>query len=775
MRLILVLALTVIGCGPPKSGGTDDLGDRTIDDSHISTACTSKLDCDDLDPCTDDTCQQDKTCKHKMVDCTTEDDDCNVGMCDSVTKACEKVPSNEGGACLQGTLPGGCESGVCVPVPQCTVSFSSHGCSSFNLTRTATTSGLSNVSAYACAPAETGPELAYPFRLTTERRVTLTLTNLTADLDLIVLAGTFCTGNAACVAQSLNLGTSNESVTFTAMANTDYVIVIDGKAGAKGTFTLTSKCGDCAGAPTLACNMTVSGDTSTSTNKNFNGYICGGMEAGPENVYQFLQTIETNVTMKLKGLTQDLDLIVMGDSSGLCDPTWCRYQSITTGTVDENVSFPATASTKYWVAVDGNGATGGPYQLEVNCPASCKNTSNTLSCSAPSDIRRNDDPTRSRDMVDVYSCVNDLTGPEVAYYTYASTAGTYTVELTGTTADLDLIVLEGTFSVCDPTTACLGTGGRTVGSGNETVTFTATAGRYYWIVVDGRNGAVSNYTLKMRATSCPGPSCYQSANKLSCTYLEDQRRSDDMVRSKNAIDAWACDSGTTGSEIVYQFKPTVAGMYTVTLDGLSADLDLIVVSSTSSASCDSSVSCEGSSTMAGTANESVTFSADPARYYYLAVDGKAGAVSPYHIKVSSPSCPAPICTNGFRALSCPVTSRSLSNTNDASGATSDISTWQCASGLNGPEFVHQFTPTGPGPYTFELIGLQADLDLIVMQATATSTCDPAATCVAATATGTTSEKISNFTADPTKSYWLIVDGKNGAISPYTLAITGGCP
>jgi len=776
MRLLLVLSLLAAACTPPRGDpDPEDLGDRGLDDAHVSTACTAKSDCDDLDPCTDDTCQQDHTCKHTALDCSMLDDECNAGMCDSKSKQCEKVPANESGACTLSFQPGACQMGVCTPTPQCVVSFSSLGCFASNRTRTGTTSGLSNIETYACAANETGPETSFPLRSSTERVITLTLSGLTADLDLILLEGTYCVANATCAAASLNAGTANETITFTAKANADYIVVVDGKNGAKGSFTLTAGCGDCAtAAANLPCNMTVTGDTSTSGHTAFKGYQCMAAEPGPEIAYKFNQPIDTQVSLKLKGLSQDLDLLVLGDSSSDCDPTWCRYQSLNGGVVDETVNFTPTPNTNYWVVVDSPGATGGPYQLEVSCPVSCKNTSNFMSCSTPSDTRRNDDSAKSRNLVDNWSCDANTTGPEVVYYVYVPTSGTYTIDLTGLTADLDLIVVGGTFSVCDPATTCIAQS-VTAGTADEHVTFAATGGQYYWVAVDGKNGATSPYQIKMRATTCPGPSCYQSANRLSCSYLEDQRRNDDVVRSKNAIDTWACDTGTTGPEVIYQFKPPVSGMYTVTLDGLSADLDLIVVSSTSSVTCDSAAACVAQSVTAGTASESVTFAADAANYYYLAVDGKAGAISPYHIKVASASCPAPICQSGGKSLSCPISSRSVSNTNDTSAATSDITDWPCDTGLSGPEYAHLFTPTGAGPYTFEMIGLAADLDLILMEATATNTCDPAAMCVASTAMGTASEKITNFTADPAKKYWLIVDGKSGAISPYTLAITAGCP
>jgi hypothetical protein len=121
---------------------------------------------------------------------------------------------------------------------------------------------------------------------------------------------------------------------------------------------------------------------------------------------------------------------------------------------------------------------------------------------------------------------------------------------------------------------------------------------------------------------------------------------------------------------------------------------------------------------------------------------------------------------------------STTSRNDASGATNDISYWSMctgATGLTGPEFAHAFTPTTAGPYTVEMIGLKQDLDLIVLETTSTSMCAPNYKCMGASKnTGTTSEKVT-FTADPTKYYWFIADGKNGATSQYTLAITDGCP
>ena len=122
-------------------------------------------------------------------------------------------------------------------------------------------------------------------------------------------------------------------------------------------------------------------------------------------------------------------------------------------------------------------------------------------------------------------------------------------------------------------------------------------------------------------------------------------------------------------------------------------------------------------------------------------------------------------------------SPSTSGRNDASGATSDVINWGTCGGTKetGPEFAHYFTPTGPGPYTIQAIGLYGDLDMFLIEAPSQNTCEPTATCVASSKTAGMASESMTFTADPTKRYYIVLDGYNGAISPYTLAITAGCP
>jgi hypothetical protein len=199
----------------------------------------------------------------------------------------------------------------------------------------------------------------------------------------------------------------------------------------------------------------------------------------------------------------------------------------------------------------------------------------------------------------------------------------------------------------------------------------------------------------------------------------------------------------------------------------------VVVSNTSAYSCDANAACEAVSSKTGTAAEQVTFTADKTKTYYIGVDGKDNAVGNYHIKLSSALCPAPVCNVGSSSLTCSYPS--VTARNDNSSATNDVMSWSCAPNTSGPEYTYKFTPTVAGTYTLQMIGLHADLDLIVIPADSGGKCQPSASCLAQSLNNGNADEKVTFAAEANKSYYVIVDGKNGATSQFTLAITDGCP
>lgn len=101
-----------------------------------------------------------------------------------------------------------------------------------------------NVDTYACNSwPYPGPEYTYLFQPASASEATASVTGLTDDLDLLVLqdTGSGC-DPASCVADSTNVGTDDESVTWDVLAGETYHIVVDGFGGATSGYTISLSC-----------------------------------------------------------------------------------------------------------------------------------------------------------------------------------------------------------------------------------------------------------------------------------------------------------------------------------------------------------------------------------------------------------------------------------------------------------------------------------------------------------------------------------------------------
>ncbi len=347
-------------------------------------------------------------------------------------------------------------------------------------------------------------------------------------------------------------------------------------------------------------------------------------------------------------------------------------------------------------------------------------------------------------------------------------------------------MVQGMSSACDPAAACVASA---TGTGSKrSITANLTANVDYYIAVDSKSAVSTPYNLRLTSTMCPSPNCDNTSKNtnLGCTYMQESRRNDDAGHSVNLIDNWGttaarCATNTTGNEVVYQFSPIDDGSYTVDLTGIAAgqNLDLIVTEGVDAFTCDANTICVGAGTNTSNTSEKVTFTADSTKYYYIAVDGVAGSASKYNIALSSTACAGPVCQNGFNSIDCTVGGRAVSGSNDASSSTSAVTTWgattSCATAETGPEFAHKFVPSKTGSYTIQLLGMTANLDLIVLAANSSGDCNAKAnTCVGAGVSLSTSTESVTVTLSKGKTYYLIVDGKNGAISDYSMVITSGC-
>ena len=92
----------------------------------------------------------------------------------------------------------------------------------------------------------TGFEKTYRLQPAGTGSITVTLTDMTRDVDLLVLAkagpGACNPRNPGCLATSANFGTADESVTFAAQAGETYYLVVDSYGYRNASFTLAVSC-----------------------------------------------------------------------------------------------------------------------------------------------------------------------------------------------------------------------------------------------------------------------------------------------------------------------------------------------------------------------------------------------------------------------------------------------------------------------------------------------------------------------------------------------------
>lgn len=127
--------------------------------------------------------------------------------------------------------------------PLCADSFSL-ACGSADSWANNFSGNTDRVTGYSCNSFDySGPEYSYAFGVSSSTQVTVDLTGLTADLDLLVVrdSGSGC-NPINCVADSTQFGTADESLTFAASPGEVFHIVVDGFSGAVSPYDITVSC-----------------------------------------------------------------------------------------------------------------------------------------------------------------------------------------------------------------------------------------------------------------------------------------------------------------------------------------------------------------------------------------------------------------------------------------------------------------------------------------------------------------------------------------------------
>jgi PKD repeat protein len=257
---------------------------------------------------------------------------------------------------------------------------------------------------------------------------------------------------------------------------------------------------------------------------------------------------------------------------------------------------------------------------------------------------------------------------------------------------------------------------------------------------------------------CNGTSGWcDEATVISCgDYLPNES----TIGAGNQITSYPGATGALmqGPDRVYVFEKTSAGDLQVGLEimtpGLNMDLFLLTGDCGNYTVVGASVHSNNA-----TNNEGIVLNDAPNGTYYIIVDqGAAGVGGDYRLELS---CGYLDCSQSV-PLSCGVP---YNGTN--AGGTDDVSTYTCGPVLNvennGPEIVHTFTTTESGTVTIDLTGLSSNLELFLL-----SECSRRSGLYYSQNPGTSNERIVRNL--PAGTYYVVVDGYNGAISDYNLTV-----
>jgi hypothetical protein len=261
--------------------------------------------------------------------------------------------------------------------------------------------------------------------------------------------------------------------------------MVDGYQGAVSDFTIQVSCGapQCAPDLELFCGAS---DTFNNGGKNSTDWIdqypqcIDWDESGPEYTYTFTPTANADITVDITSAS-DLDIFILEEQGNGCDPATCLAYG------DTSVQFSAVAGTTYYIVVDGRNGAQDDYTLNIDCSATQCQPDWDLACGG-TDTYNNGDLGSTNSVNSYPACIGwDESGPEYTYTFAPAQDASVTVDLTPVSGDLDIFILEEQGTGCDPAT-CLA-------YGDITTQFNAVAGTTYYIVVDGKAGAVDDYDI----------------------------------------------------------------------------------------------------------------------------------------------------------------------------------------------------------------------------------------------------------------------------------------
>jgi hypothetical protein len=269
---------------------------------------------------------------------------------------------------------------ISIPDPDSTSCTSAQDLPSAGGTFTGATSGVGTQSG-PCASTSASPERAY--RWTAPASGVATISTCGSGFDTVLYmrgddcqsgVGLSCNDNVSgCSGGGSSTGSR---ITPTVTAGRTYYIFVDGKSGARGTFTLNVT-PPTAPACSIATTIPAAGGifTGTTSGSSTAGPACNGALTAnsPEKVFQWTPTRSGTALITTCGSSFDTTLYM---SARTCDPNTrvgCsnNYGGCAAGGVSNwgsRLAPTVTAGTTYYIFVDGNAGARGDFRLNVTPP-----------------------------------------------------------------------------------------------------------------------------------------------------------------------------------------------------------------------------------------------------------------------------------------------------------------------------------------------------------------------------------------------------------------------
>ncbi len=341
--------------------------------------------------------------------------------------------------------------------------------------------------------------------------ITLTTCSATTNFDTQIAVYTgACTALTCVVANDNDATCSNyfnrlSRVSFASTTGTVYRIMVTGKVGSAGTFTLTATCAGgggpandlCANSTLVACGSTTTGSTVGATSDAV-GTCTTTLGSAPSVWYRVVGT-GGSTTVSLCGSSYDTKV---GVFSGTCGALVCVAGNDDFCSLQSQVTFNTVSGTTYYIMVTGFSTAAGSFTMNVTCatapppppPANNDNCANAtpIACggtaSGTTVGATTDGPAAS--------CTGASVAPD-RWYTVVGTGFAITATTcTGTSYDSKLDIYTGAcgslVSVACNDDAC---------GLQSTVTWASTVGVTYRIRVHGFVGATGAYTLGVTCAS----------------------------------------------------------------------------------------------------------------------------------------------------------------------------------------------------------------------------------------------------------------------------------